>query len=407
MTAATADTFRRDAQVIGLVGLAHGTSHFFHLALASLFPWLKDAFVLSYAELGLLMTVFFIVSGVGQALAGFVVDRFGALPVLLGGIALLGLAALGLAASQNYPMLILFAGVAGLGNSVFHPADFTLLNRRVSVPRLGHAFSAHGLAGTLGWAFAPVFLAGIATIAGWRVALLAAAALAFIVLAALAAFRDLLDPREVQHAVAKSPRGASGSILGFMSAPVWMCFAFFLISSFSFGGIQSFAPAALRDIYEIPFALATACITAYMLASAGGIVAGGFLATRTAHHDKVVAAGFAASGAIAVLVATGVPPAASVIVLMGLIGFGAGIAGPSRDLLVRAAAPKNATGRVYGVVYSGLDIGLSIAPTLFGLLMDWQHPSWVFIGIGLFQVLALFAALGVGGTTIKRGMQTA
>jgi MFS family permease len=275
------------------------------------------------------------------------------------------------------------------------------------VPRLGHAFSAHGLAGTLGWAFAPVFLAGIATIAGWRVALLAASALAFIVLAALAAFRDLLDPREVQNAVVKSPRGASGSILGFMSAPVWMCFAFFLISSFSFGGIQSFAPAALRDIYEIPFALATACITAYMLASAGGIVAGGFLATRTAHHDKVVAAGFAASGAIAVVVATGVPPAASVIVLLGLIGFGAGIAGPSRDLLVRAAAPKNATGRVYGVVYSGLDIGLSIAPTLFGLVMDWQHPSWVFIGIGLFQVLALFAALGVGGTTIKRGMQTA
>src|SRR6266481_955452 len=152
MTTATADSFRRDAQVIGLVGLAHGTSHFFHLALASLFPWLKDAFVLSYAELGLLMTVFFIVSGVGQALAGFAVDRFGALPVLLSGIALLGLAALGLAASQNYPMLILFAGVAGLGNSVFHPADFTLLNRRVTVPRLGHAFSVHGLAGTLGWA---------------------------------------------------------------------------------------------------------------------------------------------------------------------------------------------------------------------------------------------------------------
>ena len=406
MTAATADSFRRDAKVIGLVGLAHGTSHFFHLALASLFPWLKDAFVLSYAELGLLMTVFFIVSGVGQALAGFVVDRFGALPVLLGGIALLGLAALGLAASQSYPMLILFAGVAGLGNSVFHPADFTLLNRRVSVPRLGHAFSVHGLAGTLGWALAPVFLAGIATISGWRVALLAAAALAFAVLAALATFRGLLDPREVQDAVVKPSRGGRG-ILGFMSAPVWMCFAFFLISSFSFGGIQSFAPAALRDIYEIPFALATACITAYMLASAGGIVAGGFLATRTAHHDKVVAAAFAASGAIAVLVATGIPPAASVIVLLGLIGFGAGIAGPSRDLLVRAAAPKNATGRVYGVVYSGLDIGLSIAPTLFGLLMDWQHPSWVFIGIGLFQVLALFAALGVAGTTIKRGMQTA
>src|SRR5688572_27133231 len=175
MTTSTAVPLRQDAQVIGLVGLAHGTSHFFHLALAPLFPWLKDAFSVSYAELGLLMSVFFIVSGIGQALAGFVVDRLGAFPVLLGGILLLALSAVGLAASQNYAMLVFFAALAGLGNCVFHPADFTLLNRRVSVARLGHAFSVHGLSGTAGWATAPVFLAGIATFAGWRVALASAA----------------------------------------------------------------------------------------------------------------------------------------------------------------------------------------------------------------------------------------
>ena len=171
MTAA-AVPLRRDAQVIGLVGLAHGTSHFYHLLLAPLFPWLKDAFALSYAELGLLMSVFFIVSGTGQALAGFVVDRFGALPVLLGGILLLGVSAVGLAVSPSYLSLLFFAGVSGLGNSVFHPADFTMLNRRVSTPRLGHAFSVHGLAGTLGWAAAPVFMAGLATLFGWQAALL-------------------------------------------------------------------------------------------------------------------------------------------------------------------------------------------------------------------------------------------
>ncbi|HEX7953882.1 MAG TPA: MFS transporter, partial [Burkholderiales bacterium] len=283
MTSATTVSFRRDAQVISLVGLAHGTSHFFHLALAPLFPWLKEAFAVSYAELGLLMSVFFIVSGVGQALAGFVVDRFGAMRVLFGGIALLGLAALGLAASTNYPMLVLFAGVAGLGNCVFHPADFTLLNRRVSLPRLGHAFSVHGLTGTLGWAVAPVFLAGIASISTWRVALLAASALAFTVLAVLVAFRHLLDPRELGDAVADSTKKKAipGGILGFMKVPaVWMCFAFFFISSVSFGGIQSFAATALRELYEIPLTYATACITAYMLASAGGIVVGGFLAAR-------------------------------------------------------------------------------------------------------------------------------
>ena len=408
MTTATVDSFRRDAQVISLVGLAHGTSHFFHLSLAPLFPWLKDAFGVSYAELGLLMSVFFIVSGVGQALAGFVVDRFGALRVLFGGIALLGISALGLAGSQNYPMLVFFAGVAGLGNCVFHPADFTLLNRRVSVPRLGHAFSVHGLTGTLGWAVAPIFLAGIATISSWRVALLSASGLAFTVLMVLIAFRHLLNPRDVGDAVAESAKKkeTSGAILGFMKVPaVWMCFAFFFISSISFGGIQSFAATALRELYEIPLTYATACITAYMLASAVGIIVGGFLAAKFQQHDKVIAVAFAVAGAVSVLVASAVPPAAIVIVLLGVIGFGSGVAGPSRDLLVRAAAPKNATGRVYGVVYSGLDIGLSGAPLMFGLLMDAHRPGWVFIGIGAFQALSLIAVLGVGEGVGKQRMQ--
>src|SRR3954462_5014878 len=193
MTSATLPSFRRDAQVIGLVGLAHGISHFFHLALAPLFPWLKDAFAVSYAELGLLMSVFFIVSGIGQALAGFVVDRFGALRVLLGGIALLGISALGLAASQNYVMLLFFAGVAGLGNCVFHPADFTLLNRRVSTTRLGHAFSVHGLSGNLGWAAAPVFGLAIAQASSWRAALVGASVVGFLALAFLFLNRRLLD----------------------------------------------------------------------------------------------------------------------------------------------------------------------------------------------------------------------
>jgi FSR family fosmidomycin resistance protein-like MFS transporter len=406
---AAASTFRNDAQVISLVGLAHGTSHFFHLSLAPLFPWLKDAFAVSYAELGLLMTVFFIVSGIGQALAGFVVDRIGALPVLLAGIALLGISAVGLALSPSYASLVFFAGVTGLGNSVFHPADFTLLNRRVNVSRLGHAFSVHGLTGTLGWAIAPIFLAGIATFAGWRAALGGAAVLAFVVLAVLITFRRLLDPRQVAEAVAPVPQKQSDAgALAFMSVPaVWMCFAFFFISSISFGGVQSFAATALVELYEVPLAFATACITTYMLATAGGIVAGGFLAARTRQHDKVIAVAFSLAAAVSVLVASSVPPVPAVIVLMGVIGFCSGIAGPSRDLLVRAAAPRNATGRVYGVVYSGLDIGLAGAPLMFGMLMDAHHPGWVFIGIGLFQALSLVAVLGVGEQAQKRRTQAA
>ncbi len=396
---------RADAKIIGLVGLGHGTSHFFHLLLAPLFPWLKDAFGLSYAELGLLMTVFFIVSGVGQAAAGFVVDRIGALPVLLGGLALLCISALGLAASNSYIALMLFAAVAGAGNSVFHPADFTLLNRRVSTSRLGHAFSVHGLSGALGWAAAPIFLAGIATLSSWRVALLAAAALAFVVLAVLFLCRDLLDPGEVSESVARSRTGGSigGSLQFLRLHAVWMCFAFFFVASLSFGGIQSFAPAALRDLYAVPFTFATACITAYMLASAGGLLVGGFAAARTQYHDRVIAVALAVAGSAALLVALGSMPGWMMMPMLAVIGFGAGLAGPSRDLLVRAAAPSNATGRVYGVVYSGMDIGLAIAPPIFGALMDASHPAWVFVLMGLFQFAAIVTAVGVG----ERALRTA
>ncbi|NEX59865.1 MFS transporter [Noviherbaspirillum galbum] len=397
-------SFRQDAQVIGLVGVAHAVSHFFHLILAPLFPWIKEDFGLSYAELGLLMTVFFVVSGVGQALAGFVVDRVGARNVLFAGISLLALAALLLSQAKNYPMLLAGSMLAGMGNSVFHPADFTLLNKRVSAPRLGHAFSVHGLTGNLGWAAAPLFLATLAGMFNWRVALVAAAALPLAVLAVLFTFRDLLRTDEVKASVVSSAaaRGKGGA-LEFMRVPaVWMCFAFFFITAMALGGIQSFSSSSLNALYGMSLAAATAGYTAYMLSSAGGMVVGGFLAARTSRHERTIAIGFTGAGIVSLVIASGVVPPWCAVLLMGLVGFGSGIAGPSRDLLIRAAAPKNATGRVYGVVYSGLDIGLSLAPLLFGAMMDARHPGWVFIGIGIFQTMAILTAMGVGSNTARR-----
>ncbi|MGT2428239.1 MFS transporter [Cupriavidus basilensis] len=408
MTAATLDPvrnpLRHDAQVIGLVGLAHGVSHFFHLLLAPLFPWIKAEFGLSYAELGLLMTVFFAVSAVVQTASGFVVDRFGAKPVLFGGLGLLGTAALLLSVSPSYAMLLLGAGVAGIGNGVFHPADFTLLNKHVSQPRLGHAFSVHGISGNLGWAAAPIFLVTIAEFSTWRTALACASVVAFGVLAVLLAFRHVLDPRGTAGAAPRPAAAkAGGSMLAFLKLPqVWICWAFFLVTTFSFSGIQSFAPTALTQLYGMPLTLATASYTVYMLCSAGGMIVGGFAAGRTSNHDRLIAMSFTLSGFVAIVVGLGVLPAVMVPVLMGVIGFGAGTAGPSRDLLVRAAAPAGATGRVYGVVYSGLDIGLASGPLFFGMLMDARWPSWVFFMIGAFQMLAIFTAVTVGNGNRSR-----
>lgn len=407
----SAASFRADARVIGLVATAHGVSHFFQLLLAPLFPWIRAELGLSYAELGALMAIFFIVSGVGQALSGFIVDRVGARSVLFVGLALLGAAALVMGTSSGYAGLALGAMIAGLGNCVFHPADYTLLNRRVSVPRLAHAFSAHGISGNLGYAAAPVFLVGIAQLTGsWRTAVLAAAAVAIAVLLLLLLNRSVLDDRAGLSAAdgSRARSAAAGSSLAFLKLPqVWMCFAFFLVSSLAIGGVQSFAPTALHELYGMPLTLAALAYTTFMLASAGGMLLGGFAGARTSNHDRLIATCFVAAGSLSVLLGLAVLPAVMVLPIMGLIGFGTGVANPSRDLLVRAASPAGATGRVYGTVYSGLDAGMAIAPVIFGLIMDAHQPGWVFVVIGGFQFLAIFTALTVGTSSRRRRDVTA
>jgi MFS transporter, FSR family, fosmidomycin resistance protein len=402
----TTTQLKQDARVIGLVGLAHGVSHFFHLILAALFPWLKPAFGLSYAELALLMTVFFAVSGVGQALAGFVVDRVGARRVLFCGMALLGVAALVLSQAQDYAGLLAGALLAGMGNSIFHPADYTILNQRVSRERLAHGFSVHGISGNLGWAAAPLFLTGIAAAADWRTALLCAAVLPAAVLALLWLNREALRPDPIVPHGAPAGAGASaapapvGGALDFLRLPsVWMCFGFFFLTALALGGIQSFAATGLVKLYGMSLAMATSAYTAYMLASAGGMLLGGFLGSGCKHHDRTIAAAFAIAAVLALLLGLALVPPWGAVVLMAMVGFFSGIAGPSRDLMIRAAAPKNATGRVYGVVYSGLDSGLSVGPPLFGLMMDAGKPQMVFTAIAFFLLLAIATATGVGSRT--------
>ncbi|MFS2217762.1 MFS transporter [Telluria sp. Tellsp104] len=399
-------TLRADARVIALVGLAHGTSHFYHLILAALFPWLKPAFGLSYAELGLLLTAFFVVSGVGQALAGFVVDKVGARSVLLFGMTMLGVSALVLSVAGSYAALMGGALLAGVGNSIFHPADYTLLNQRVSRARLAHGFSVHGISGNIGWAAAPLFMTTVAAFSSWRMALACAAILPFAVLAILVLNRARLAP-ERKPAVAAAPVTGEGTLSFLRLRAVWMCFAFFFLTAVALGGIQAFASIGLMQLYGISRELATGSYTAYMLASAGGMLLGGFIGAGRQDHDRTVAIAFAVAAALALLLGVAVVPGWLALPLMALVGFFSGIAGPSRDLMIRAAAPKNATGRVYGIVYSGLDAGLSVGPALFGLVMDAGHPGWLFAGIALFQALAIVTAVGVGGGTRGARLQNA
>ena len=414
LAASSPSSLRSDAAVIGLVGLAHSMSHFSQLLLAPLFPWLKDAFGVSYTELGMLLTIFFAVSCAVQAMAGFVVDRVGPRPVLFAGLGLLGLAAFGFAASHGWWTLAFFSVVAGTGNAVFHPVDYTLLNRKVSANRLGHAFSVHGITGSLGWALAPALLVPLTIAWSWRAALFCAGVLILAVLAVLwlnrrhlALERPQVRPRAAPFSVggAGTASGSPGAIAGsgtdasslaFLRSPaVWMCFAFFLFYAMALSGVQSFAPEAARQLHDVPARLAAACLTIYMLASASGMVFGGFLVTDPERCERIVGAAFAVAAAIALCIGFSPLPALAVPVLFGAMGFAVGIAGPSRDLLVKRAAPENATGRVYGVVYSGLDIGSAAAPLLFGVLMDMHHPGAVWLSIAAVQAVLIVSAFNV------------
>ncbi|TMH22074.1 MAG: MFS transporter [Betaproteobacteria bacterium] len=357
LDSAAAGTFRNDARVIGLIGSAHCLSHFFQLVLPPLFPLLKAEFDVSYATLGALVSVFYVSSGVCQFGAGFAVDRFGARPVLLGGIGLLTGGALVAGLVPGIYWLFPLAAVMGLGNGVFHPADFAVLNANVNPRRLGHAYSTHGIGGSLGYAVAPVVSYGLASVIGWRQALIVLGALGLIALAALATQRHLLASRA--HGVEAPRHTLAGSMDLFRQSPILLCFAYFAVLTLATIGIQTFAATALNAAYAVPLALATSALTAYLLGSTAGILAGGFLAAHTGRHDRVAA-------------------------------------GPSRDMIVRGATPRGASGRVYGFVYSGLDLGATIAPVAVGAVLDHHEPRALFIAVAVCLFLAIGTVLQVG-----------
>ena len=401
---------RRDVSTIGLIGLAHGTSHFHHLLLPPLFPLFIRDFGLSYSELGLLVTVFFVISGVGQALSGFLVDKVGARPVLYAAMTSFIAASLAGAMAQGYGGLMLAAALAGLGNAPFHPVDFTILNKRVSPQRLGHAFSVHGISGNLGWAVSPVFLIGLSSaFDSWRAAYLGSALVAVVVLVVLYLRRDAIDDRQgawshqrpgvMTTAAAGAPDEHPMAFLRLRS--VWLCFAFFFWTTAALAAIQSFASPALGTMYGLPPSATAYVVTGYMLCGAVGMVIGGFLVPRVARLERTIAVAMAFSAALLLLAGTGWLPGMASVIAAALAGLGTGLAGPSRDMLIKRAAPPGATGRVYGTVYSGLDAGFALAAPVFGALLDHGLTSAIFYGAAAALLLGVASA-----TLVGRGLRT-
>jgi MFS family permease len=390
----------QDARTIGLIGLAHGSSHFFHLMLPPLFPVFIKEFGLTYVDLGLLVSLFFLISGVGQALAGFLVDRVGARPVMFAALGCFVLGAIATATAQGYTGLVIGAALAGLGNAPFHPVDFTILNKRVSPARLGHGFAVHGIAGNLGWAAAPVFLVGLTAFTGsWRCASAAMGVWALFVITLLWFNRDAIDDRQGAWASTPAAQAAleTEHPMAFLRLPsVWLCFSFFFFSTCALSAIQSFASPALNNMYGMVDRQTVFVVTGFMLFGAAGMVVGGFLAARAERLERIIGVCLMGSALLLFLVGTGALPGTLAVWVAAVAGFGTGLAGPSRDMLIKRAAPPGATGRVYGTVYSGLDLGFAMAAPLFGAMVDRHVPHQVFYGAAAALALGVVSASAVG-----------
>jgi len=385
--------------VLGLVCGSHFMSHIYLIALPPLFPLLQAELGLSYAELGLLVTLFYTTSGVAQIPVGLLVDRIGGPLVVALGLGLEGgcFALMGFA--QGYAPLLALAAFAGIGHSVFHPADFAILSATIEERRVGKAFSLHTSAGHLGTAVSPALMIFLAALWDWRAALAAVGVAGLFGTVAILLMRDALTGDIAARRAVKADKAAADEpdaprgVRLFLSWPMLLMLLFFVCTALTSSAVRAFSVAALGEIHATPVAAAAAALTAYLFASIAGVLFGGYLADRLHRHDISLGAAFAVSGAIMVLVALVALPAALLLAVFLIAGFLQGSARPQRDMLVRSRATRRTLGRAYGYVSTGASAGAAVAPILFGWILDLGHPTWVFYGIAAAMVVCLLVVV--------------
>jgi MFS family permease len=374
-------------RVVGAVSAAHFMSHYYFMVLAPLMPFVRDEYQVSYTQIGLAFSVFNIVTAIFQTPAGFMVDRLGARILLILGLAIGATTFIIAGLVDSFWVLIAMFAVAGIGNTVYHPADYAWLSQQVPSDRIGQAFSVHTFAGMMGYAVAPASLLMMQSLWGWRGAFIGAGVLGFAV-----AFLVLLV-REGSAAPGTGARPLSNksdtSWPLLFSTPILLNLAFFTLLAMISSGLYNFSVVALGALYETPVTTANAALTGNLLFTAAGVLIGGLIVARTKRHSSVAAIGLTATAlSIALIAGVDLGPLA-LITAMSLAGLFSGLIMPSRDMIVRDVTPPGSFGKVFGFVSTGFNIGGIVSPPIFGAVMDHGSPRMVFLLVAAFSLLSL------------------
>ena len=396
---------RREVRILGIIGSGHFLSHFYVLCLPPLFPFFKSEFGVSYAALGLLLSIRSIANGVMQVPVGFLVDRVGARAILTTGITMMAVGIALISVVQSYWALVALVVVIGVGSSTFHPADYSILNASIAGSKIGRAFSLHTFSGQLGTATAPVIIIFLAALFDWRTALVLVGLVGIAVMAVLATQwnRIQADGETAKKKAALSmaglgPETLRGNIGILLSKPMLIFLAFYSMTSLASGGLQAFTVVALVSLHETPLAAASGALTGYLFASALGVLLGGVIADRTTRHDIQASLAFIVSALIMAVVGGGSLHFAAVVFALTLAGLTQGMIRPARDMMVLAAVPKGAIGRAFGFVSAGASVGGALSPVLFGWVIDLGKPEWVFYLLAIIMVLSIATAMVPKGT---------
>jgi len=388
------------ARVLAPVSIAHFCSHFFQFILPPLFPLMKAHYDVSFTELGLLVAIFYGFSGCSQAVVGVAVDRYGAAKVLAGGLFLLAASFAGVALAPSYAWLLPLMALAGLGNSIFHPCDYSIMSARIEPTKIGRAFSLHGLAGTAGYAAAPLTMLALAAFMPWNVAILAPVLLAALTgLYILVRRNDFATPTSAGKPTTPGQSAGLGVLL---QTSVIAAFVFFGLGALPAIGTTAFLPTALLEQFGTPLAITAAAIGAQQAGGAVGLLLGGWLADRAGRHDHVIIAGLVVAGAL-IYVSTAQPiPAVLLPTAFGLAGFASGLTGPARDMIVRAIATPETRGRIFGFVYSGYDLGSALVPLALAAILDRGASTWIAPIIAASYLAMIAVVMAVRYTSVRR-----